>query len=66
MRRSAVSSCRDTAVLYLNQADVGNFARLVHGHVCDSLNPVLNRIGDMRDDLHRLAEVVATSLCMIL
>jgi hypothetical protein len=29
--------------------------------VCDALDPTLDLVGDVRDDLHRLAEVVATA-----
>ena len=32
--------------------------------MCDPLNPFLNFIGDVRDDLHGLAEVVAPPLSL--
>ncbi len=48
----------------LDDADVGLLARLVDGDARDALDPVLDRVGQVRDDLHRLAEVVAAALAL--
>lgn len=48
----------------LNDADIWLLIRIIDGYSSDLLDPVHNRIRDMRHDLHRLAQVVATSLAL--
>ena len=48
----------------LNDAHVGHAALAVDGQLCDTLDPVLDRVGDVRDDLHRLTQVVTTALAL--
>lgn len=48
----------------LNDADIRLFARVVDGDARDLLDPVLDGIGDVGHDLHRLAEIVALALAL--
>ena len=48
----------------LNDAHVGHAALAVDGQLGHALNPILDRIGDVRDDLNRLAQVVAAALTL--
>ena len=50
------------AATHLDDADVGSDSRAVDGHLGDPLNPILNRIRDVRNDLHRLAQVISSTL----
>lgn len=47
---------------HLDDADVGLLVRLVDRDARDALDPVLDGVRDVRDDLDRLAEVVAPPL----
>lgn len=47
---------------HLDNADIRRHARLVDGNLSDALDPVLNRVRNVRNDLNSLAEVVATPL----
>lgn len=44
-----------------NYAGVRLFIRVIHGLSCNALDPVLNTIRDVRNDLYSLAQVVTTS-----
>jgi hypothetical protein len=46
----------------LDNANICLLASLVHWNLRDSLEPVLDRIRDVRNDLHRLAQIVAFPL----
>lgn len=46
----------------LNNADVWLLARVVDGDPGNTLDPFLNGTSDMRHDLHRLAQVIASAL----
>jgi hypothetical protein len=48
----------------LDYADIRLLARVIHRYPRDSLDPGLDGIGDVRDDLHRLAQVVALALAL--
>ena len=48
----------------LDNAHVRPDAAAVHGDVRHALDPVLDGVGDVRDHLHRLAEVVAPPLLL--
>ena len=48
----------------LNYADIRLLARVIDGYPRHLLDPVLNRIGNVWDDLHRLAQVVALALAL--
>ena len=48
----------------LHNADVGLLVRIVHGYLGNALDPVLNRICDVRNDLDGLAQVVAFPLLL--
>lgn len=43
-------------------ADIGLGARLIDGDPGDALNPLLDEVGDVRDDLDGFAQVVAAAL----
>lgn len=42
----------------LNYADIRLFICVIHGNSCDSLDPILNGIGDVRNHLDSLAQVI--------
>lgn len=46
----------------LDKANVGCFSRIVDGNMSHALDPVLNLVGNVRDDLNGLAEVVSLAL----
>ncbi len=46
----------------LDDAYIGLLSSLVHGNLGDSLDPILDGVGEMRDDLNSFAEIVAFSL----
>ena len=46
----------------LDEANVGGLTRIIDGNVSDALDPVLNLVGDVRDNLDGLAEVVSLAL----
>lgn len=46
----------------LDKANVGCLSRIVDGNMSDALDPVLDLIGNVRDDLDGLAEVVSLAL----
>lgn len=46
----------------LDYADVRLFARVIDGYPRDFLDPVLNRIGDVWDDLNGFTQIVALAL----
>lgn len=48
----------------LHDAHVGLLVGVVDGDLRDSLHPVLDGVGDVRDNLHRLAQVVPSSLTL--
>jgi hypothetical protein len=48
----------------LNYADVWLFARVIDGYPRDLLDPILNRIGDVWDDLYGFTQVVALALAL--
>ena len=48
----------------LNDAHIGLLARVVYGYARNLLDPFLDRVCDVRDDLHRLAQVVALALAL--
>lgn len=48
----------------LNDAHVGCLVRIVDRYPRDPLDPVLDGIGQVRDNLHRAAEVVASTLTL--
>lgn len=63
--RSAELRCQRQAgkgLTHLDDADIGLLARLVDRYPRHTLKPVLDRVRDVRDDLDRLAKVVASSL----
>lgn len=47
---------------HFNEAHIRRQARLVDGDLGDALHPVLNGVGDMRNDLNGLSEVVSAPL----
>lgn len=47
---------------HLDDADFRSLARLVDGDLRNALDPVLNRVRNVRDDLDRLPKVVSSSL----
>jgi hypothetical protein len=49
---------------HLDDTDIGLLAGLVDGYPRYPLEPVLDGIGDVRDDLDCLAEVVSFPLCV--
>ena len=53
---------REREWTHLDDADVGLLVRLVDRDARDALDPVLDGVRDVRDDLDRLAEVVAPPL----
>ena len=46
----------------LDNANIGLFVRIVNGYAGDSLNPVLDFVGKMWNDLNGLSEVFSPSL----
>jgi hypothetical protein len=48
----------------LDYAHIGLLARVIDRYPCNLLYPFLNSVGDVRDDLHRLAKVVALALAL--
>lgn len=48
----------------LNDADIRLLARVIDGYACHLLNPVLDRIGDVGNDLHGFTQVVALALAL--
>ena len=48
----------------LNYTDIGFLARVIDGYPRNLLDPVLNCIGNVRDDLHGLTQVVALALAL--
>ena len=59
---SAHVSGRHKLSAYLDDAHVRLLAGLVNRYLRDPLDPVLNGIGEVRNDLYCFAEVVASSL----
>jgi hypothetical protein len=55
---------RNVDTTYLDDTDVRLFSCLVHWHLGDSLNPVLNGVCQMRDNLDSLSEVISFSLVL--
>ena len=47
---------------YLDNANIGNFACLVNRNLRDALDPILDGIRDMGDDLYSLAKVFSFAL----
>jgi hypothetical protein len=47
---------------HLDNAHIRLLARLIHRHGGNALNPILHGVGQVRNDLDRLAEVVAPAL----
>lgn len=62
LRRPSASRFHVPRRTYLDDADLGRLTRLVDRHLRDPLNPILNGVRDVRDDLDGLAEVVSPSL----
>jgi hypothetical protein len=48
----------------LNDAHIGLLAGVIDGYLCYLLYPILDRIGDVGDNLDGLAEIVAFSLAL--
>jgi hypothetical protein len=48
----------------LNDADIGLLSGVIDRYPRNPLNPVLDGICDVRDDLHRLAQIVAAALAL--
>ncbi len=46
-------------------ANIWLLSRAVHRYLRDPLNPVLDRIRDVRDDLDRLAQVIPSALFLL-
>lgn len=47
-----------------NDAHIRCLVRIVHRDACDALNPVLDRVCQVGDDLHRTSKVVAATLAL--
>jgi hypothetical protein len=52
------------STIYLYDTNVGLFPSLIYRNLGHPLDPILNTIRDMRDDLDRLPEVVSLALIM--
>ncbi len=48
----------------LNDADIWLFGRAVHGDLGHPPDPILDGVGDVRHNLHRLTEIVAATLLL--
>lgn len=48
----------------LNDAHIRCLVRIVDGDACNALNPVLDRVCQVRDNLHRTSEVVTATLAL--
>lgn len=46
----------------LDDADIRLLAGLIDGDLGDTLDPILNRVGQVRNNLHSLTQVIASSL----
>ena len=46
----------------LDEANVGRLSRIIDGNMSDALDPILNLVGNVRDDLNGLSEVVSLAL----
>ena len=60
--RAVSANCIPEKKSHLDNADIGLVLAAVHGQLGHPLDPVHDGVGDVGDDLHRLSEVVATSL----
>jgi len=48
----------------LDNAHIRNLVGVIHGDLSDTLYPVLDRIGDVRDDLNGFTQIVALTLTL--